>query len=134
MNKTDIERLQVAQNKAAHLNCPFHTSVKKMHSALSWLTVQNKFNYNLLLFLKKIIMSRTPVALYKNIVFVHETHSYPTRRASSDLVVDRFRTNHLQKSVLHRASVLWNNLPRNLRDCTKLGVFKLSIRGLMNGR
>uniref|UniRef100_A0A669AV95 Reverse transcriptase domain-containing protein n=1 Tax=Oreochromis niloticus TaxID=8128 RepID=A0A669AV95_ORENI len=51
-NKTDLNRLQLVQNRAARLvlRCSYYTNIDKMHDKLSWLSVQAKLYYGLLIF------------------------------------------------------------------------------------
>lgn len=55
--KTNLNRLQLDQNKAARLVLRFsyYTSVDEMHNRLSWFPVEFKL-YCLLLFIKKAIL------------------------------------------------------------------------------
>lgn len=132
-NKADLSRFQVVQNKAARLvlKCLYSTRVTEMHQTLSWPLLQKKFEYNLLIFLKKTIAIGKPHCCFDKIKCVNQTHSHCTRHAySADLVLPRPKTNFLKKSVLYKATQLWNELPKELRDLPNVQTFKKALKSI----
>lgn len=59
---SSLNRLQVAQNKAARLvlQCPYQTNVSTMNDRLAWLSVKCRVQYSLIYLMKNIITTKTP--------------------------------------------------------------------------
>lgn len=59
VSMTDLNKLQVAQNEAAHcvLQCSYRINVTHMHDRVSWLTVSQRTSYVLLNLLRDIIVT-----------------------------------------------------------------------------
>lgn len=113
--KKDLQKLQVAQNKAARLalSCSIHTSTKQMHSCLSWLTVVKKVSLSLLMFLRSVISSDIPAGFAERLVSVSNKHGYSTRGASKGhLALPKPRTNLLKHTISYRSISIWNSLPK----------------------
>lgn len=112
----NLNRLQIAQNKAARLvlNCSFRTSVRDMHNQLAWLHVKSRINYCLIKFLKN-IMTKAPEIIYNRLTFFSDVHTYSTRQSSEGrFLLPACRTNQLQRTTCYRAMVAWNSLPQFL--------------------
>lgn len=134
-NKTNLKRLQLVQNKAARLilKCSYSTSVTEMHQRLSWPLVNRKLWYNLLVFLKKVILTGQPHSFYERLQYSNQIHSHFTRFAlNTNLIVTRPNTNFLQKSVFFRASQEWNKLPKTIKELTSICVFKTALKSHLN--
>ena len=76
-SETNLNRLQVAQNKAARLvlQCPYRTRISTMYNDLVWLSVRKRLNYSLLCFVKTIIINKTPVIIYNNLSMFSNVHA-----------------------------------------------------------
>lgn len=81
MNK--IKQLQTVQNRAARiaLHCEYRTNVITIHNCLSWLFVKGRLLYSLLVFIRNILVKKTPVYLYENLSVRTNIHDYSTRYA-----------------------------------------------------
>ena len=113
-SETNLNRLQVAQNKAARLvlQCPYRTRISTMYNDLVWLNVRKRLNYSLLCFVKTIITNKTPVIIYNNLSMFSNIHNHLTRQSSEGrFLLPPCRTNAKQKTVHYRAMVAWNSLP-----------------------
>ena len=128
-SKGDLERLQLAQNKAARcaLNCNNRTSINLMHDRLRWLRVDQRTSYVLLNFIRNLKTQQAPRVLYSRLSSHYAQHNYPTRHA----IEERFilpNTGTSQKSVMYRAMVLWNDLPRHIISTNTKDRFKLLLK------
>ena len=59
-SKQELGKLQLAQNKAARLalHCSVRTSVDSMHARLSWMRVNERLAYSLIMFLNNVYSSK----------------------------------------------------------------------------
>ena len=126
-----MKKLQIAQNRAARLvlNCSFRTNVCEMHKQLSWLTVEVKLKYSLLMFMHKAMWNNTPHFFHEQILFSGFCHEHYTRQVSSGhLVVPSHNQNSMLRTVLHRAFSAWNMLPIDLRHTRSRFSFKRLLK------
>ena len=117
--ESNLNRLQVAQNKAARLvlQCSYRTSVSTMNNELAWLSVKGRLHYSLLCFTKNIITSKAPEIIYKNLLLFSDIHHYDTRQSSEGrYLLPACSTKVKQKTFYYRAMVAWNSLPVFLLD------------------
>ena len=56
------------------------------------------------------------------------THSYPTRASSINIPIPLFKSTAGQRTEAYREAVLWNSLPIELRQITKIGQFRTALR------
>ena len=132
----DIKKLQIAQNRAARLvlNCSFRTNVGVMHKQLSWLTVEVKFKYCLLMFMHNVIWKNTPNFFHEQILYSGFCHDHYTRQVSSGhLVVPSHNQNSMLRTVFHRAFSGWNNIPIDLRKTRSRYSFKKLLKHKLMG-
>ena len=80
---SNIRKLQLVQNKAARvaLSCGWRTNVIKMHKSLGWLDVKTWFLSLLMVFIKNVIITKSPLIIYRNVSFSSVAHNYSTRHA-----------------------------------------------------
>ena len=58
---------------------------------------------------------------------VNSVHPYPTRSANNDDFVLPFpRTEHFKHSILFTGPVVWNKIPKTIKDCIDIYSFKTS--------
>lgn len=65
-SKKDLFKLQLTQNRAARLalRCSIRESVMSMHKSLTWMLVEERLAYSLIMFLRKTYTSHKPVSLF----------------------------------------------------------------------
>ena len=127
----DLKKLQVVQNRAARLvlGCSLRSNVSRMHTCLSWLTVENRLMCNSLVLFKSVMSSKMPDFINKQVVFSNTVHKHYTRGASNgQLVVPIPRTNALRRSFIYRCVTLWNNLPPNICCIYSKSTFKKYLK------
>ena len=118
--KNDLNKLQIAQNRAARLalNCSNMTNVLKMHKNLSWLLVEQRLKANLLCLFRNISFKKEPYTLYKSINYTSERHHYQTRRVTSGgFTKPKPKSEFLKATVMYRAMAAWEDLPREVVNC-----------------
>lgn len=130
--KTHIQKLQIAQNKAARLalHCSKRTHIGVMHINLSWGPVEKRLQSRVITFLKNVQFSKKTLYFYDQIVYTRDEHDHKTRQATSGhLLAPKPRTNLLKSSVTYRAIKEWNSLPNYLAEIESRASFKKRLKG-----
>ena len=128
--KTELKKLQLVQNRAARLalNCSIRTIISYMHSCLSWLTVEVKLHFSLLMFFRNVKFKHVPQYFFEQLAYLTDIYDHHTRNASSGHLVQPTQSNHLMKyTVIYRAIKLWNALPPHISSKQN----KLSFKKLL---
>lgn len=115
--EANLNKLQVAQNKAARLvlNCSFNMSIGEMHNQLAWLRVKSRITFSLTKFVRNIILTKIPEIIYNKLIFFSDVHHYFTRQSEEGrFQLPACRTNQIQSTVYYRAMLAWNALPNFL--------------------
>lgn len=121
----------MAQNKAARLilNCSPLTSTIDMHCNLGWFYVEKRILMNLLVNFYSVVKKQSPHFLDLNIIYTNEIHLYSTRAASNEhIILSCPKSDFLKRSVLYRATGLWNILPRYIHEARHRNCFKRKLR------
>lgn len=110
------------------LNKPVQTSSKSMFSELQWLTFEQRYYYYIALLVFKSKHNLTPSYICNLVSFANNEH-YNLRSASkNNLNVMKFKTNNLKTSFTHSSAKIWNSLPSNIKNITKLQTFKYQCK------
>ena len=126
-----LRKLQIAQNRAARvaLHCSFRASVREMHIKLSWLTVEAKVKYNLLLLMHKVMANEAYNFIKEKILFSGYGHEHVTRSVSNKIMITPSpRCNFMKKTIVYRGAVEWNLLPSSVREIKSQFSFKKTIK------
>lgn len=129
--KTNLEKLQRVQNRAARLalNCTQRANIDTMYRHLSWLKVDKRLTLSLLIFIRNINTLHKPDDLFKNLTLSSSLHTYPTRHAASgNYTIPATNTNSKQRTVLYRAMAEWNALPDHILKAQSKITFKKQIK------
>lgn len=127
----NIRKLQLVQNKAARvaLSCGIRTNVVKMHEYLSWFEVKHKLLYSLMVFIRNVITTKTPLIFHRKLSFSTETHNYSTRHAARGcFTLPKSKTTSAQRTVKYRAMKEWNSLPIHITQQNNIYGFKKSLK------
>ena len=123
--------LQIIQNKVAQVVTRRDWSVsttKKLLSQCGWLSVNQLAFYHSILQVFKVRQSREPRYLYS----MHNSWSYnfTTGQAENGLirVVQKPKLEQTRESFRWRAANSYNQLPTNIRTCTKVEQFKKMVK------
>ena len=124
--KKDLGKLQRIQNRAMRiiLGCHPRTHIVDMLDTLKWMSIKQRFRYNLSILLWKITNNRTPPTLGNFFTPVAEIHTYNTRSSSSGNF-------HRKRSHKHSLTAIgastWNAIPQHVRDVSSLYSFKKNL-------
>ena len=120
-NKSEINMLQVQQNRAAQivLSLPPRSSRDLMFDKLAWLTVQQLIAYHTLITVYRIRKSQEPEYLFGILGRDNST---------GHIIMKNKQLGLYRNGFIFRGSVLWNKLPKEIRFETKMGKFKKGLR------
>ena len=125
----NISKLQRVQNYAAriitynfdYINSRGITLIR----TLRWTTVKERCDYFTAIMMFKAIHGLTPVYLSDAVVMASETHDRDTRLSKSqDANVPSHNSEVLKRSFVYNGSVIWNDLPLELKTASDLNSFK----------
>ena len=117
----ELRDLQVLQNRAAQLvtHSPPRAVRKPMYDMLDWLTVNQLIRYHTLLAVYRIRMSKEPEYLASSLC---------NDNRSGRIIVQITRLTLAMKSFKIRGACNWNALPEEIRNTSKIGVFKKKLK------
>jgi hypothetical protein len=119
--KSDVGKLQLAQNRAARLalKSTRRAHINDMHVNLSWLKVEERFTSTLHVFVRGVDKLNVPSCLFKILAHSSNIHAYPTRHATSGLfTMPKSRMDYGRRTVRHRAMTTWNSIPHQVTDAS----------------
>lgn len=122
----NMVRLQRLQNRAMRviLSASPHHHIEDMLNDLKWMSVKQRFVFNHLVFMWKIVNQRVPNYLSSQVSYVHNVHGHFTRSQSNH---DLFIGNCHKDSLFNAGARLWNLLPFTVRSSNSLESFKKSV-------
>ena len=122
------DKLQKLQNRAARVitKSPFDASSNHLLSTLSWerLSLRRKKQ-------KAVMMYKTMNDLapeYLQSLFSQRHSAYNLRNSEGRLTLSKPSTNYLKRSSSYSGAMLWNNLPKNLKNAVSVEHFKRNIK------
>ena len=124
-SKTQIQRVQRLQNFAAKIavgNARKYDHATPCLNQLNWLKIQEKWQYELCVFMYKRIKGLIPEMLL-GLTPVH-TVSQATTRQSNDFYIPRNRTNLGSRELAKSGPRAWNALPKEVKNSGSLASFK----------
>lgn len=129
MNKTQLSRLQVAQNRAMRviLQCKRNTRVECMLQTLQFMSVRQKLHYNVCIFIFKILKGMLPEVLRDRLEIVGEDYGRDTRQ-KGNIVIQLRKRRSAQKSVFYEGVKMYNALPIEVKQCDKIEAFKRLLK------
>ncbi len=130
-------KLQVLQNRAARIiqnNFDFvNTRGIDLLKDLNLQTTVERRNFRTCTMMFKCIHGLVPNYLSDQIIMACDVHKYGTRQAmSSNIYVNKAKTNILKNSLFHRGAALWNALPYNVKESTNIEAFKRNYKIFTN--
>ena len=116
-----IDRLQKLQNRAARVLTfsRYDADANRLFRQLNWKDLSTQFQKQKALMVYKSL--KDLVAGYLSSKFVKR---YETRYSLREVIVSFPRTNLMKNSFSYREAVLWNSLPRDMREAKSLSQFK----------
>ena len=125
------------------INCPQHRAARivtgifdfiNFHGAnlmenLGWHSFDNRRDYFTATMMLKCIYGLAPLRLINELIVISDAHS-PNTRASSNgnILVPMPHVEQFRNSFKYRGAVLWNTLPRDIREAQNIDEFKYRHR------
>lgn len=134
-NNQMMNRLQKLQNRAMRivLMCNGFTPIREMLLKLSWMSVNQRILYNVIVFVFKIKFNILPNYLNEYISYVSDVQPFALRNAG-DFRLQRYRNLRTMNMVLHRGLDIYNSLPNDLKIEQNLLRFKKRLIGYVKNR
>ena len=134
--KSNINKLQRVQNYVARIitgNFDYlNTNSIDLICSLRWANVQERCDYFAAVLMYEAIHGLTPMYMTNNIVMAGETHERDTRLSdSNDVNIPPHNSDVLKRSFTYNGSVIWNNLPDEIRMATDVPDFKWRYKCLI---
>ena len=122
-----LDRLQKLQNRAARIvtKSGYYASGKQLLKKLSWDNLEKRRRKRKATMMFKIMNNMAP--LYLQRLFNKAEKTYSLRDTKGALALPKPRTEYLKKSLSYSGATLWNSLPLNIREITKLSKFKSQL-------
>ena len=133
----NVSIIQRLQNRAARIitGCFDIINVRgiSLVKSLKWQNMQERINYFLCIHMYNCIRGNAPQHLVNSIVMACDAHEINTRLSNTlNVVIPDCQSQLFTRSFIYRASVAWNTLPEELKDCTTLDLFKSKVKVYFN--
>lgn len=134
-NNTDIDRLQIIQNRAMRiiLKCDRDASRIWMMEQLNWMSIAQKIKYNILIMIYKIRNGLAPEYLRDFIIETGQVHGRETRN-NRELRLPKYKTEKRKKSIFYEGIKMFNELPKETKQATNLCKFKRLCKDFIKSR
>lgn len=121
------DKLQKLQNRAARIitKLPFDTSLNHLLSTLDWERLSLRREKQKALMMYKIINNLAPE--YLQSLFSQHHSVYDTRNSEGRLALSKPNTNYLKRSFSYSGAMLWNKLPKNLKNASSINHFRRNL-------
>ena len=131
MSEDNFNRLQLLQNHAARIiiKAPKRSDALLILKKLHWLPIKQWVSYKVALMVFKCLNDDSFPLYLKELINVYTPPR--TLRSADKYFLVKPRMNLItfgQKSFFFAAPEVWNQLPFNLRSCTRLAVFKKLLK------
>ena len=126
--KCYLNKLQILQNRVARkiLYESYDVSSHVLLSELKWMSISQRYDYQLYLLLFKVFHNLLPDSL-NMFNFNVSAYNYPTTTRSI-LKVPHPHTNLMKTSFYYKGSILWNKLTDDIRNIHNLNSFKTAVK------
>jgi len=118
LHRTQLDRLQLIINSAARAvdRTPRFTHISPVLKALRWLKIDQRIHFKIVSITYKTLQSRNPSYLHNLL----QVQSCMSTRSSASITLTRpvvsSRLKITNRSFTHQAPILWNALPKELRQ------------------
>ena len=122
------DKLQKLQNRAARIitKSPFDTSSDHLLSTLDWERLFLRQNKQKALMMIKSVNGLAPE--YLQSLFSQRRSVYNLRDSEGKLTLAKPSTNYLKRSFSYSGAMLWNNMPKSLKNAVSLNHFNDLLR------
>lgn len=125
--KTNIETLQIAQNKLIKtlFQYDYSTQTQKIYSETKLMNISQTYIFNTCILIRK-ILNRD---IHTQIHFTrkHQKHKIGLRNAN-DIQLYSPRTNYGKKNLMYEGAALYNKLPNNIKNAKSMSIFKKLLK------
>ena len=129
-SKTQIQRVQKLQNFAAKLavgNARKYDHATPSIKELNWLKMQEKYQYELSIFMYKRVKGLIPKTLI-NLTPVESISQVTTRQSNNNnFYVARSKTNMGSRELAKCCPKVWNGLPKEVKEAGTIALFKRKL-------
>lgn len=125
-NLQKIQKIQNFASKVAVGRGRRYDHATPYINELKWLKIENKKDYDICLFVHRVLQELIPSRILP-LETVEQVRSRQTRQGSN-LLVRRRRTMIADRATSVRGPRLWNALPRDIRECEILSIFKGKLK------
>ena len=127
ISKKLSDKLQKLQNRAARVitRSTYETSATVLLDKLGWEQLQTRRKKQKVVTVFKAIHKLTPVYLQN--LFTPRSTEYFIRDLENKLYLAKPRTEYLKRSFSYSGALLWNDLPKEMRNLSTLSSFKREI-------
>ena len=130
-----IKQLQKLQNRLARvITNNFNRDVSSSHiiNTLGWMSVKQRFEYLMGCYMYKCLNNDNHNSVIPSFNFISNVHSYNTRlHASKSLAIPLPKTEYFKHSLSYRGSVIWNNIPSNVKNNSTSFTFKKQYKSII---
>ena len=122
------DKLQKLQNRAARVitKSPFDTSSNHLLSTLDWERLSFRRKKQKALMMYKTMNDLAPE--YLQSLFSQRHSTYNLTNSEGRLTLSKPRTNYLKRSLSYGGAMLWNNLPKSLKNAAPLSILSETYR------
>lgn len=124
-NRETIRRLQLLQNKAMRviLKCSLHTPIEWMLSCLRWMNINQRIQFNAIVFIFKMKYNLLPSYLSANLQFIQDVQPY-NLRSNLNFRLRFYRNERTKNMLMYKGLKLFNELPSEIKNENVFRIFK----------
>ena len=125
-----IKKLQLIQNSAARLvtRTKKHESISPVLRNLHWLPIQSRIQFKILLLTYQCFHNFAPLYLTELLTPYKPERTLRSCKKSLLCIPQVITKSYGERSFSHSASILWNNLPYQLRNTQKYTEFRTNLK------
>ena len=125
-----IKRLQTIQNSAARVISKIkkHEHITPVLRNLHWLPVQTRIQFKILLLAYECFYLLAPQYLIDLLQIYTPDRNLSSKGKDLFVIPNRKTKFYGERTFVYNASILWNNLPQNLRQITDINKFKSALK------
>ena len=129
----NLDRVQRIQNFCARIMCKnyyyINTRGIDLVNSLKIQTIRQRRDYFLSVLMFKAIHGLAPHYLCNDVTMIVDVHGYDTRSSENmNLYVPKYTKEICKRSFAYKGSMLWNDLPDEVKESSSLDAFKTNYR------
>ena len=129
----NLDRVQRIQNFCARIMCKNYDYINTrgidLVNSLKIQTIRQRRDYFLSVLMFKAIHGLAPHYLCNDVTMVVDVHGYNTRSSENmNLYVPKYTKEICKRSFAYKGSMLWNDLPDEVKESSSLDAFKSNYR------